>query len=149
MVVSRKRTSVAQASRNVQQYLHWRGLELEAKRMKDKFRKTGKLDDLVTTSGTRLDNGSFRYALEVPIPGKSGKDIVALVKRRDVSVGLDEEAAVALATELGILDQVTETRVVLNHEAIYLAHQKNQITDKQLDALTVEHESFSLTVEEL
>lgn len=142
----RSRQKPSSATQNVAQYLHWRAKELEAKSNKAKFRKNGNLDDLVTTAGEELSDGSFIYYLDPPVPLDNGKTVLALEKHRSVTVFMDEEAAERLAEELDIIEDVSYMERVWDEDAFYVMNQKGVISDDQLDALLVENEEFSLQV---
>lgn len=151
--VRRQLTGVAQTARDMQNYLHFRGQELKAKAQKEKARKTGKLDDLVMSRGVLQDDGSVRLYLDTPVPTEKGKEIIALEKHRSVTEYLDEEAVLALATELGILDEIAPLTRVVDHDTVYFMNQKRRngekiISDEQFEALMAQTETFSLTVVE-
>lgn len=139
----RKPSTTAQ---NIAQYIYWRQQEIEAKKNRDRYRKAGNLDDLVTTTGEEQYDGSFAYYLDNPIPLDNGKVITGLEKRRSVSVFMDEEAAEALAIRLGIIDDVSHMERVFDEDLFYAANQRGIISDDDLDSILVQNEEFSLQV---
>lgn len=133
-------------AQQIQQYLHWRQQEIDAKKNKEKFRKAGALDDLVTTTGDEQTDGSFRYYLDTAIPTEKGTSIVALEKRRAVQVFMDEDAAEKLAIDLDIVEEVSHMERVFDEDSFYALNQQGVISDDELDSLLVTTESFSLQV---
>lgn len=145
-MTERARRKPSSAAQNIAQFIHWRQKEIEAKSNKAKFRKSGNLDDLVTTSGEEQYDGSFIYFLDTPVPLESGKTVIGLEKHRAMSVYMDEEAAEALADELNIVEDVSHMERVFDEDAFYAANQRGLITDEQLASILIEAEDFSLQV---
>lgn len=140
------RSKPSSAAQNIAQYIHWRQIEIDAKKNRDKFRKNGKLDDLVTTAGEEQYDGSLIYWLDNPIPLEDGRFVTGLEKRRSVSVFMDEEAAEALADTLDIVEEVSHLERVYDEDAFYAANQRGLITDEQLEGIQIRNEDFSLQV---
>jgi len=141
-----QRAKPSSTAQNIAQYIHWRQKEIEAKKQRDKFRKAGNLDDLVTTTGEEQYDGSFTYWLDNPVPLENGKYVTALEKRRSVSVFMDEEAAEKLAVELDIVEEVSHMERVFDEDLFYAANQKGLISDEELEGILVKNEDFSLQV---
>lgn len=71
------------------------------------------------------------------------KTITGIERKRRVSQPLNEDRAMALVKEKGLLDECTEVVVVLNEDAILAANYGGKITDEELEGLYDESESFA------
>jgi hypothetical protein len=97
----------------------------------------------------RVDENGHRY-FDFAEPLTIGDETyTAIVAQRKTSSYLDEDAAAELLKSKGdsSYDMVFKRVVVreFNEDALYVLNQKGVITDDELDELTVEEESYSLT----
>ena len=110
----------------------------------------GRLMEHLETSGEEIEGGHRVIPIEPPTSyvtykgGKSTEVGVKGIKRtRRVSTPLNQDKAMALIKELGLLDECTEIEVVLDEDKILAANYRGAITDDQLATLYEEKITYA------
>jgi hypothetical protein len=97
--------------------------------------------DAVQEMGEPDDNGSLWLDLDAPVDGKS-----SVKYERRVSRGLDVNKAEGWLDGKGLLEECQTTITVLDEEKLLAAHYAGKISEKELDKLYTENESWALKV---
>jgi hypothetical protein len=156
MAVTRRRSAVLPDELTIaaHEFIYNRATEASATRVKNTKRDLLKgwltmKNALGKFVNGRVDENGHRYfdfAEPITIGDETYKAIVA---QRKTSSYIDEAAVEEFLKAKGdsSYDLVFKREVVrvFNEEALYVLNQKGVITDDELDALTVEDESYSLT----
>lgn len=136
------------------EFINYRDTAAEAVKLKDKKRDI--LKGWLTMKNAahkfvngRVDSDGHRY-FDFAAPLTIGEyTYKAVVAQRKTSSYLDEDAAEVLLKSKGdsSYDLVFKRKVVreFDGDELYVLNQKGVITDDELDKLTVEEESYSLT----
>jgi hypothetical protein len=126
-------------------YLFHRKLEKEESTAKDAVK--GSLKSYVQEHGeVRLDadgneiTGNIEYHLPKPVDA-GGKLYYGMELRKSASITFDHEAALKLADSKNWKkSRYGHTEFVIEQDAFYVANQKGDLTDDELDSLLVEGE---------
>lgn len=100
-----------------------------------------RLVDTITEEGEADDGGSLWLDLPEPVDGKS-----SVKYERRVSRGLNVDKAEAWLDGKGMLEECQTTITVLDEEKLLAAHYAGKISEKELDKLYNENESWALKV---
>lgn len=149
MTVQRKRSRLPDIGRTIQSYLFNRdeakgfvaAKEKAGGQIRDYIRANGAVEK--DASGHEV-SGNIVYLLPEPIQ-IGAKAYAGMELRKKTDVTFDEEAALKLAADKGLMGIVTHTEVVVDQEAFYILQQQGRLTEAELDALLVEGEpTYSL-----
>ena len=143
MTVQRKRIRLPDIVHTIQTYLFNRDEGKIYTSAKEKAGRT--IKDFITDNGAVDEvSGNIVYLLDEPI--QVGKKVYAGMElRRKTDVTFDEEAALKLAVDKGLMGVVTHTEIVVDQDAFFVLNQQGKLTEAELDALLVESEpSYSL-----
>ena len=112
--------------------------------------------ELLEVAGEPVEANKQTLTLEDALPytqyknGKAVKKTVVGIERRvRVAKRMSDEAALALLTKKGLVEECTTTVVVVDEDAIVAANYANKISDEELAALYTDHitPAFYLTEE--
>lgn len=94
-------------------------------------------DDLMATiqaSGDRDERGNFYLALPVPIT-VGDKEYNSIKREARTTTTLNEDAAIALARNKGLENELIVQEPHIDLDALYAAWQRGKITEEELDGL--------------
>jgi hypothetical protein len=149
MTVQRKRSRLPDIAHTIQSYLFNRdeakgfvaAKEKAGGQIRDYIRENGAVEK--DAAGHEV-SGNIVYLLPEPVQIGS-KDYAGMELRKKTDVTFDEDAALALAVDKGLMGIVTHTEVVVDQEAFYILQQQGRLTEAELDELLVEGEpTYSL-----
>lgn len=97
-----------------------------------------KLAAAVEENGEEDDRGHVWLQLPESVEG-----VYALQRQRRVSQSLDEDKAVDILNELGLLESCSKVIRVIDDEAVMAAHYDDKITESQIDSMYPKKVTFA------
>jgi hypothetical protein len=133
---------------SIAEYLHNRSMRERSEYHEGRVKKD--LMAILEIAGEQRSETTQAIDLDGPLPFvhyKDGKPIqkkvIGIERRKRTSNVLDEDKTLGLLRRKGLLEECTETVVVVNEDAVLAANYAGRITDKELAALYEEKTTYA------